>query len=186
MGARDNKWLVVLPKVKLTPVIEPVIEKLEPFFEKHKVKSCVTSGLRTAEDQLDVIQQYLKQKSLQIKYPEAMEKDVNAKFMWDGQEVYKWQPGWSALLNSGIIINPPIRAICLMNYINSSGINRKGQYIDASNHIPGNAFNIGGGSNGLNDEVAAIIDAIPHIPEIANYVIERANNALHVNCKKLK
>lgn len=181
--AKDNKYLTLWDTVKLTPVIEPVIIALDPFFKKHNVHSCVTSGLRTPQDQLGVIHDYLKKTGLDKKYPEAMENDVNAKFTWQGKEVYKWQPGWSALLNAKIIINPPIRCICLLDYINAAGVNRKGQIIEGSNHIPGNAFNIGGGKNGLNDEIAVIEDAKPHIPGIVSYVIERNNNALHVNCK---
>lgn len=183
MSAKDNKWLILKDGVKLTPVIEPPIIALDEWFKKHNLKAMVYSGLRSEEDQLGVIHEYLINKALQGKYPEAMSNDVNAKFTWEGQEVYKWQPGWSALLNAGIIINPPIKAICLMNYVNSAGINRKGQFIPASNHIPGNAFNIGGGNNGLHDEVAVVVEAMPHIPQIVDYVVERNNNALHINCK---
>lgn len=183
ISARDNKFLKVLPTVVLTPVIEPVIIALDPYFEKAGLTAVVTSGKRDEEGQLRIIREYLKEKGLQAKYPETMTGDVNSKITWEGQEVYSWQPGWSALLNAGIIINPPIRAICLLNYVNSQGVNRKGQFIEASNHIPGKAFNVGGGTNGLNDEVAVIIEAIKHIPQIVSYVVERNNNALHINCK---
>lgn len=182
-NVRDNKFLKVNPSVILTPVIEPVIAALESCFEAEGLVAVVTSGLRTPEDQLIVIQNFLRMKRLDVNYPEAMSGKIDTRFTWEGQEVYSWQPGWSALLNSGIIVNPPIAAICLLNYINAAGINRKGQSIPASNHIPGHAFDIGGGKNGLNDEVAVVLKYKDKIPGIVDYVIERNNNCLHLNCK---
>lgn len=182
-SARNNKYLKVNPSVVLTPIIEPVIIELNNHFELEGVTSVVTSGLRTAEDQLRIIRDYLKQKQLNVKYPEAMSGAAEEKFVWENQEVYKWQPGWSALLNAGIIINPPVRAICLMNYINAQGINRKGQYINPSPHFNGTAFDIGGGQNGLNDELAVVLKAKGKIKGLVGYVIERNNNCLHIDCK---
>jgi len=185
MGAKDNKFLKVNPSVKLTPVIEPVIIALDGWYEKEGLTGVVTSGFRSEDDQLNLIRKFLKEYGLNIKYSDAMVGGISEMFVWEGQSVYKWQPGWSALLNKGIIVNPPIRAICLMNYINSAGVNRRGQIIEGSNHTPGNAFDMGGGSNGLNDEIALIIKAKSSIPGIVDWVIERRQNCLHVNCKKV-
>ena len=97
---------------------------------------------------------------------------------------YSWQLAWSNLLNVGVIINPPVKAICLMNYIRK-GVNKKGQYINQTPHSSGTAFNIGGGSNGIMDELTVLNDALKEkkIPGLKSFLAERENNALHVDCK---
>lgn len=180
MGAKDNKWLIVKESVILTPTIEPVIVALDAYFEKHKLKAYVTSGLRDADDQLRVIRSYLIKKGLDKKYPDAMTCNVEDKSS-DGN--YKWQMAWSNLLNVGVIINPPIAAKVLMNYL-SNGINKIGKIINQTPHATGRAFNIGGGDNGVMDEAAVIQDALNEkkIPALKDYLCERENNALHCNC----
>ena len=181
MGAQNNKWLIVRHGVVLTPIIEPVIIALDAYFEKHKLKAYVTSGLRDADDQLRVIRSYLKRKGLDSKYPEAMTCGVGDK---NADGTYVWQMGWSALLNVGVIINPAYRAVCLMNYIRN-GVNKKGHWIGQTPHAGGTAFNVGGGSNGIMDELAVLNDALKEkkIAGLKSFLAERENNALHVNCR---
>jgi len=180
MGAKDNKWLIVKDHVVLTPVIEPVIVALDKYFEKHKLKAFVTSGLRDANAQLVVIKQYLVKKGLDKKYPEAMKCKVEDKLP-SGE--YVWQMAWSNLLNIGVIINPPVAAKCLMNYINKAGKNRIGSIISQTPHATGNAFNVGGGDNGIMDELAVLTDAKnDKVAGLKDFLAERENNALHVNC----
>jgi hypothetical protein len=181
MGANDNKFLLLGDKAIMTPVIEAVVVALDPYFEEANLKATVTSGLRVPIDQLRIVRDYLKKKGLDKKYPEAMTCSVDEK---NSEGNYKWQMAWSNLLSAGIIINPPVRAVCLMDYVNKAGVNRKGQYIEASNHFSGNAVNIGGGGNGVSDELAVIEKAKPHIPQIVSIVVERENNAIHLNCKQ--
>lgn len=179
MKALENKWLVVLPGVILTPAIEPVITALEPYFEKAKIKAFVTSGLRTAEDQLRVIRQYLVKKGLDKKYPQAMTCAVHDSK--DGE--YAWQMAWSNLLNAGVIINPPLPAVLLMDYYNSKNRNRKGLLFPQTAHASGTAFNIGGGGNGVDDEAAVVQRAIDDkVKGLKSFVKERENNAIHCNC----
>ena len=180
MSAKDNKYLIVLPHVVLTPTIEPVIIALDKHFEKANLKAVVTSGLRDSDDQLRIIRQYLTTKKLNIKYPEAMSGKVTDKLP-NGE--YRWQMGWSALLNGGIIINPPLDAILLMDYFNAKGVNRKGDLFHKTAHATGKPFDIGGGADGLNNEIAVIESAKKDIPGIVGWVIERNNNCLHVDCK---
>lgn len=177
----EIKFLEVWSNVVLNPLIEKVILALEPHFEKANVKSCVTSGIRTPEDQLRIIRDYLKKTKLNSNYPDAMSGGVNDKI----GELYKWQMGWSALLNNGIIINPPLKAKLLMNYINSQGKNRIGEYFNQTAHSSGTCVDLGGGKNGVNDEVSVVKEAMKDIPEIISYVIERNNNCLHLNLKKI-
>jgi hypothetical protein len=182
MSALNNKWLVVQSGVRLTPIIEPVIISLDKYFEQAKLKAFVTSGLRDADDQLKVIRNYMVKKGLDKKYPEAM----TCKVLDEEAGHYKWQMAWSNLLNIGVIINPPIAAICLMDYT-SGGKNKKGQIINQTPHARGTAFNIGGNSNGINDELVVLQKALTDkLSGLANFLAERENNALHCNCIKIK
>jgi len=181
-SAEDNKWLIVQDSVVLTPVIEPVIVALDKYFEEANHKAYVTSGLRDSKDQLRIIKGYLVRKGLDKKYPEAMSCDVNDKLP-NGD--YVWQMAWSNLLNINVIINPPLPATVLMNYIRGT-VNRKGKVIGSSPHAPGLALDIGGGGNGINDELAIILKAMKDkkIPGLRGYLAERENNCLHVDCQK--
>jgi len=182
MSASNNKWLIVRPGVKLTPIIEPVIIALDEYFAKHKLQAFVTSGLRDANAQLAVVRQYLTKKGLDKQHQATMLCKVDDK---NPDGTYVWQMAWSNLLNVGVIINPPYRAICLMNYINKKGINRKGSYINQTPHAAGRAFDVGGGSNGIMDELAVLTEALKDkkIPGLKSFLAERVNNALHVDCQ---
>ena len=182
MSAKENKFLKVDPKVVLNTLIEKVVIALDAYFEKANLKAVVTSGVRTSEDQLRIIRQFLTSKKLNIKYPEAMSGLVTDKLA-DGN--YIWQMGWSALLNCGIIINPPLKAKLLLDYFNASGKNRNGDVFEKTIHSNGLAVDIGGGSDGLNNEVAVVEKAKKEIPEIVSWVIERSNNCLHLNLKEI-
>src|SRR5690606_36408757 len=143
------------------------------------------SGLRTPLKQLQIIQDYLLKLGLAKKYPVAMTCKVNDQMTWEGMTVFKWQPGWSRLLNEGIIINPPFRAKCLMDYIRN-GVNKKGYWINPSPHFKGVSFDVGGGDNGINDELQLIEPQMGVIPGLVNMVIERNNNCLHLDCVKVE
>lgn len=182
MNAKDNKFLKVNSNVVLNELIEKVVVELDKHFEKANIKAVVTSGVRTADDQLRIIRQYLNSEKLAVNYPEALSGNATDKLP-DGN--YIWQMGWSALLNAGIIINPPLRAILLMDYFNAAGKNRKGDYFNQTQHANGVCVDLGGGKNGLNDEIAVVSSAKAEIPEIIDWVIERNNNCLHLNLKKI-
>lgn len=182
MDIKDNKWLIVLPTVKLTPIITPVIISLDKYFQQAQFKGIVTSGLRDGVDQLRVVRSYLTAKGLDKKYPEAM----TCKITDQVGANYVWQMAWSNLLNIGVIINPPLMAKCLMD-TSYGGKNRKGQVINQTPHARGTAFNIGGGGNGVADEAAILAKALKDkVPGLVSYLVERENNAVHVNCAPIK
>lgn len=185
MTAKDNKFLKVNSNVVLNPLIEKVVIALDSHFEKAGLKAVVTSGVRTADDQLRIIRQFLVSKQLGTKYQEALTGLVTDTTTLNGEVVYVWQMGWSALLNAGIIINPPLRAKLLMDYFNVHKHNRKGDFFEQTAHASGVCVDIGGGADGLNNEVAVIEEAKKDIPEISSWVIERNNNCLHLNLKKI-
>lgn len=178
-----NKYLRVLDNVVLTPVITPVILALDKYFEAAKLQALVTSGLRNPQDQLRIIRNYLTSKGLAVKYPEAMVGTVANTMVLDGKTIYAWQMGWSALLNSGVIINPPQKAATLMDYNRNGVIIPKGRVINGSPHFTGRAFDIGGGINGIADEQAVIAKALADkLPGLLDTLPERENNCSHIDC----
>jgi hypothetical protein len=178
--ASDNQWLLVRDGVQLTNSIEPVIVALDSYFASHKVKAFVTSGLRDPNSQLKVIQTYLKKRNLDKKYPGAMNCKVTD---MDASGHYLWQMAWSELLSSGLIINPPLRAICLMDYFRN-GKNKKGEWINQTPHSTGKSFDIGGGTDGISGEanVLKIALAEKKIAGLKGLLEEGENNAVHVDC----
>lgn len=184
----SNKYLKVLPSVVLTPVIDFAIHEVDPYFKD--LPALVTSGYRDPGHQLQVIRNYLSSKGLAAAHPEAMTCLLDDKVWSDvyHQMVYRWQLGWSALLHAGVIINPPYATVCLLDYFGptKTGINHKGAVIPQTPHATGLAFNLGGGNNGPQDELACIEAAMrAGCKSIVNPLLERENNCLHVNCRKV-
>ena len=178
--------LIIKPTVILTPTISPVIAALNSFFVKFNKDAYVTSGLRDADIQLSIIQHYLIVNKLDLEYPDAMLRQIDAKMLFEGKDVYCWQPAWSKLLNLGVIINPPRDAECLMSYIRS-GVEKKGQIIQTSPHMRGTAFDIGGGEDkSTSDELLVVHFAFTQgILGFINYLVEPRNNAIHCDCRKV-
>lgn len=188
MKSLENKWLIVRDSVKLTEHIDPVINALDSFFESFKLKSYVTSGLRTPEDQLRIIRSALVANRLADDYPEAfLGMDTRIPYHFDEiREIYGWQMGWSKLLSIGYIVNPPHDAIVLMDYIRpGSKENKKGKMIYQSPHTRGTAFDIGGGKDGVDNELEVIKAATGKIKGLRGYLLERNNNAIHVDVKPI-
>ena len=187
MKSTSNQNLTVNKSVVLTDVIDAVITALDPYFIAAGVKGRVTSGLRDAENQLNIIRGYLAKTGLDKKYPDAITKGLKEKIEFEGKIVFAWQPGWSALLNAGVIINPPVQAELLMDYI-VNGENRKGKIYNATPHMNGNCFDIGGGEDGdISNELVAVNKALADkLPGLKSIVIERKNNCIHCNCIKIQ
>ncbi len=186
MKAIDNKFLIVKPGVVLTPVIEPVIARLDEYFKRANKVAYVTSGKRNPDGQLTIIRNYLENKGLKDGYPEAFTGGVDDKLTHPKfGAIYNWQLGWSKLLNIGVIISPARTAACLMDYMRN-GINKKGLMINGSPHFAGTAFDVGGGANGVGDEAVILQQALKdRLPGLINILTERENNANHCDCKLL-
>lgn len=170
MKAYSNRYLIVPPHVVLNEDLDAVLYEIDCDFRENREK--VTSGVRTSEDQLRIIRTYLRSKGLDNTYPEAMTAEVLDRV--EGSDHFVWQKGWSALLNAGVIINPPVPAVVLMDYVRG-GVNKKGQIIGMSPHTRGKAFDLSG------------LDSLPIIQglklkgKIKGYLLERENNCLHVD-----
>lgn len=181
MDVFKNEWLIVRRGVRLTPIIEPVILALDAYFKEANLKATVTSGERTSGDQLRIVKNYSK-KFVKDEFPEVYDCDVMDKFMIGEVQVFKWQRAWSRLLNKGIIVNPPLPARCLFDYIRN-GVNKKGQEIGASPHFYGRAFDIGGGlDHDPTNELEVIKKAMGKVKGLKGYLLERKNNCLHIDC----
>lgn len=183
MNPEKNKYLRIKPSCIRTPLTDAVISRLEHYFDKYNHYAWVTSVMRNPLSQLNVIRDYAEKKQVDKEYPEIKTCQVNDKILYAGREIYAWQKAWSELLNIGVIINPPMPAEVLFDYVRY-GNNKKGQLIQPSPHFYAKAFDIGGGENGINDEVEIVSEAISDDSGlgIKNIVIERENNALHINC----
>lgn len=180
-SAKNNIWLRPTTTVILTPIIEPVILSLEEHFKKAGVAAMVTSGLRDAYSQLRVISTYLTKNNLEKKYPEVFTctpTDMN------GND-YVWQMGWSALLNIGIIISPPLGAKCLM-HTTFDKRDRFGSFIPQTPHAKGVAFDIGGGKTGIEPATKIMMEAWKNkLPGLVRVLPEHGNNAVHCECVKI-
>ncbi len=188
MKSDSNRYLIVQKGVVLTPICDETIYNLDKEFEAEGKVAYVTSCVRTEESQLSTIRGYLAKTGLDKKYPEALICKPTDKLPSGN---YIWQNGWSALLNAGIIINPPIGCKTTMIYTGSNGIVRPiGHFVSASGHIRGSkttCFDIGGGTDGIDGNVVSeekiIQKAIDKkMPGIRALVKERKNNCCHVEC----
>lgn len=181
MKASENKFLIVKSGVKMTDEAEPTICALDKCFEEAGKKGLVTSVLRDSDDQLEIVRMYLKNKGLKDKYSDAFTKGLHDKVSSDHGEIYSWQLGWSNLLNIGVIINPPLEAICLLDYIRD-GVNKKWKLIHMTPHVTRRCVDIGGRENGVMDELAIVKKAmVDKKIFIRGYLLERENNCLHLD-----
>jgi hypothetical protein len=184
------RYLTINPAVIITPVITPVIESLEPYFAEAKLQAKVTSGLRDAYAQLRVVKNYVTAKHLDKKYPDIFSaKPTDLINDPTYGLVYIWQPAWSELLNIGIIINPPLAAKCLMDYIRD-GKNKKGQLINQTPHSTGMCFDVGGAGgefSTIKDELVVMQKAMnDKLPGLINILPEHGNNCIHCDCRPIK
>ena len=171
---------------------EEILKQIEAMYPNTNFKA--TSGHRTALDQLQTIWEYAKG----FAYPECTETDVTGKSIVDingtDEEHYNWYRTWGEALHRGIIINPPIRSIVPYDYI-SNGHNKKGEWIEASNHIkPLDIDNtketcpidMSGKIDGELD-IDRVNEAMEQCMEsgvpIKSIVIERGNACVHLNTK---
>lgn len=167
--AYDNKNLLVPEKVVLNERLNSTLCAIDKYWPPKG--ETVTSGVRTPEDSLRIIRNYLKSKGLSLKYPEAMTCELTDE---NPDGTYVWQKAWSNLLNIGVIINPPMPAACLMDYFRN-GVNKIGQVINQSPHVRGTSIDL----SGTDSEV--IVKRLVEDKMIRGYLVERENNCIHID-----
>lgn len=192
---REHAWLSVRESVILNALLEKSIKAIRPYFEKAKLKAFVTSGIRTPAQQLSTICDYVKNKSIATLFKEYVDgivtkmkvderipspSDIVLEFKL--KEIYWWQRAWSRLLNLGIIINPPLDAMCLMDSMRPNGTNRKGVIILQTPHSKGTCFDVGGGKDGTpsNEYNVLLVAKRDSKTSIKSILIEYANNCVHI------
>ena len=160
-----------------TPTIESFLHAFESQIPEIE-KITATSGLRTAQDQTRIIDNYATSRG--IYYPEFVVNDVDGTFLCDefGKIIHTWQRTWSKLLELKVIINPPSDAECLYPYW-KDGVNRQGSIIRATVHKYGKAVDLWAES--LDTIVKNLENAKKNGVKFNNYLVERENDAVHVN-----
>lgn len=119
------------------------LDMVEPHTDGHSL--VVTRGHSLPVDQLRTIERYGRSNGLlqSGRFPEFVRDDLASKIDTSDGAIYRWQRLWSELLRlysetngvHGAKINPPFAAVCLYNYVNVAGVNKKGMVIDPSPHI---------------------------------------------------
>lgn len=154
--------------------------------------SDITSGLRTAEKQLALIIEKLALHNKEREFPEFVQ-GIEGKWPVDktihidelNRDLYWFQRGWSRLLNISEIINPPIPAEVLFDYIDK-GRNKKGEVIQISPHMRGTALDVGGGKNLLAKAKCVVAAKQSGECFIKDFRIEKgAQNAVHIDCLQI-
>ncbi len=172
----------ILPNVVTSLAINRCLFAIDPHFID--LPCTVTSGVRTKADQMRIIIEKVKKYGIDKLYPEWTEnegKDISVIVPVGDQELYWWQRGWSKLLNIQEIVNPPIPAEVLFDYIRPGDtINRKGRIIGVGPHYDGNSFDLSG--NDIH-KIGKKIDLCFFKPEtfIKGYLIEVVNNCCHID-----
>lgn len=176
----------------LTNIIDPVIAQLDEWFQKFNATAFVTSGLRDAQKQINIIQKLAREHGVEKEFPEIRGATLDGQTMFAGRLVPAWAPAWSRLLNLGVIVNPPKPAATLFDYYrrdSSSGelklYKPAGHNIGTSPHFNGTAFDIGGGENKKVDEELAPIRAAFEsgtVKHFKGYLVEHDNNCIHCDC----
>lgn len=180
-------WLTYRDNVKKTPAITRAVSLLDHYFEGES--SEITSGWRAPMDQVRIIQEKAKRHGIHTEFPEFMAmsmREPEIMELIDGKPLYWWQRTWSKLLSIGDIVNPPIPAEVLFDYVRpGSSENKKGTTIGISPHQRGLAFDVGGGTN-LTEKAKRVMRAKQEGNcFLVNFLVEHTNNAVHCDIQQI-
>jgi len=182
-----NRFLLLTDKVILNDTLRILVNKLDYYFGLEKYIAYVTSGIRTREQQLDIILKYAKEKNIYDDFSELKTyagTDYTIKIIVpeSSKKVYWWQRVWSKLLNLGIIVSPLYPAECLYDYINPvTKENKKGKIIPSSAHFTGKALDISG------EDIRKVYNIVNNAYVvnknlgIKSILLEHNNNCVHIN-----
>lgn len=172
--------------VKKTPAITRAVDLIDPFFDGEL--SIITSGLRTPQEQVELIISKMQKHGIYADFPEVdlhRGSDVGSSLEIEDSLLFWWQRGWSKLLQIGEIINPPIACMCLYDYFRPNKENMKGKVIQESPHSHGIAFDIGGGDN-LTEKAKRVLKAYQSGNcFITDWRIEGINNCAHIGVQQI-
>jgi hypothetical protein len=161
--------LVVRPTAVLTPEIEFILDELDGFLRADKMIAQVTSGVRTAEQQLALIKKRSVAYGLHSKYPSILVATVD--------DTDSWHDAWDELLNvKKFIVNPPRPVV--------SKRRGSGKLMGISPHMARMAFDLAGPS-------LVGIEASVHRYKregglISQALLETENKAVHVTIRRYR
>jgi hypothetical protein len=121
MDPFQNRWLIVRKGVVLRPSISTVIVQLDGFFGKHAVRSYVTTGLRSAADQIRIILDAGFARGVPREWPELRGGTGDTLVMHAGQPTPLWYVVCGRLLTIGFLINPPVESKVPFDNVHPSG-----------------------------------------------------------------
>jgi hypothetical protein len=188
-------YIYIKPDVDLTDKQRERVASLEKYFAEANLQVTLTSGRRTQWGQIAVIRKLALDAGIQSDafYTDFLkERFVSDMIRWDdvqGQRlVYWWAPVWSKCLNLGLIVNPPIKALCLEHSFRNDGTDRYMDIIAASPHLDprGTCIDLSAGKDySPNNELAVLNIARQYTScAILNIVVERKQNCIHVDFKQ--
>jgi len=126
-----------LPEAVLDDKQRKIIAAVDPHALAAGVTLTVTRGHSTPIKQLKTIETAAR--ANECLFSEFVPGNVHDQTrIWRGgkeMQAYLWQQTWSALLIKGIVINPPLAAICLEHYHRPNNEDMFGQIIYPSPHI---------------------------------------------------
>jgi hypothetical protein len=161
--------------VVLTPYLEEIASRISSHSGGHIAR--LTSGVRTPQEQVGIIAYWaLKMK---VNFPEFDPFDLHGQTVIDGKLLYRWQRTWSKLLNLGIIINPPLAAVCLESYV-VGGHDKQGEIIRESPHQRSTAMDFVC-DEGVDVMLGIIKAAQKSGVPIKSYRVERKQYCVHVD-----
>jgi hypothetical protein len=168
-----------------------VIEKIDLACGDHRIT--VTRGHSTPQEQFEILSRFGGDHGC-----------FSPEFLPDGPLdlkinippiglVYHWQRTWSRLLHLGVVVNPPLPAICLDDYTRPSGEKMQGKLVHESTHISGQAngcwpIDFSAKVNGVvnfelvRDILATAQAASAGIKEIK---VEHGNGCVHIDTIKI-
>lgn len=127
----------ILPGAVLDDSQKRIIFRVQEHTIAEGVTLTVTRGHSTPLEQLKKIEREAKEEDCM--FTEFRPGNLHDKTgIWRGGkevQVYLWQQTWSMLLLRGVVINPPLAAVCLEHYIRPSGQDMYGEIMTASPHI---------------------------------------------------
>jgi peptidoglycan hydrolase-like protein with peptidoglycan-binding domain len=160
-SAPRTSFITIRSGVQLNPATETAVRGLDVHFKRANLPVTLTSAVRSAESQLNIIRSESSKRGIDQKYPAIRTATVD--------NIESWRGAWDELLNRhGFIVNPP----------KSTTSRITGRAYNPSPHIAGTAMDFSGADL---DRIADVVRGYCREGgQVSQILIERTNNAVHV------
>jgi len=188
--SENNKFLVLKRNdggnlvIVLDDFLDGVLVSLDPFFEEKGVRATATSGIRTEDEQMELIRQKALKANLDLVYLDCATADLRSIVHAGGHDQPYWQILWSQLLAKGQMINPPIPAKAEFEYRHADGRTiPAGNKVGLSEHQRAEAIDLS--RNDLNLIARTVMYAVSKgVNGITKVLVEPNNGAVHLSCRR--